>query len=244
MVSFAVSRTEPQWSAAPWHVRTSSHLPITPAPGRTRAGAVPGPRTWRRWSSSTGPAFRAPGVVARGRGGRRWGAGVAHHRHRARRGDRRRQRADPRGATGLPRVDRRRSRLAPAGTRAGAAAPGGGPRTRGIGTMARARGGQREPRRGRAVPTGGFAVSRRFWEDGRWRQEMLAASEVRVGCQLGLVVTGASGSRLAAAFAEQAAERPDVGALHFVLSDGAGSSSPRSWARNARPRTASPTVWR
>ncbi len=42
-----------------------------------------------------------------------------------------------------------------------------------------------------------------------------------MGCELGLVVTGASGSRLAAAFAERAAEHPDVGVLHVVLSDGA-----------------------
>ena len=42
-----------------------------------------------------------------------------------------------------------------------------------------------------------------------------------MGCELGLVITGASGSRLAAAFAERAAAHPDVGALHIVLSDGA-----------------------
>lgn len=42
-----------------------------------------------------------------------------------------------------------------------------------------------------------------------------------MGCELALVVTGASGSRLAVRFAEQAAELPQVGALHVVLSDGA-----------------------
>jgi len=42
-----------------------------------------------------------------------------------------------------------------------------------------------------------------------------------VGCELGLVVTGASGSRLAVRFAELAAAHPDVDALHVVLSDGA-----------------------
>ena len=42
-----------------------------------------------------------------------------------------------------------------------------------------------------------------------------------MGCELGLVITGASGSRLAARFAEQAAEYPSVDVLHVVLSDGA-----------------------
>jgi 4-hydroxy-3-polyprenylbenzoate decarboxylase len=42
-----------------------------------------------------------------------------------------------------------------------------------------------------------------------------------MGCELALVVTGASGSRLAARFAEHAAEHPDVDVLHVVLSDGA-----------------------
>jgi 3-polyprenyl-4-hydroxybenzoate decarboxylase len=42
-----------------------------------------------------------------------------------------------------------------------------------------------------------------------------------VACELGLVVTVASGSRLAARFAELAAEHDDVSALHVVLSDGA-----------------------
>jgi 4-hydroxy-3-polyprenylbenzoate decarboxylase len=44
---------------------------------------------------------------------------------------------------------------------------------------------------------------------------------VDVGCELGLVVTGASGSRLAVRFAEHAAAHPDVDAVHIVLSDGA-----------------------
>jgi 4-hydroxy-3-polyprenylbenzoate decarboxylase len=39
--------------------------------------------------------------------------------------------------------------------------------------------------------------------------------------ELALVVTGASGTRLAARFAEMAAAHPDVGVLHVVLSDGA-----------------------
>ncbi len=39
--------------------------------------------------------------------------------------------------------------------------------------------------------------------------------------ELGLVVTGASGTRLAVRFAELAAEHPGVSALHVVLSDGA-----------------------
>jgi len=39
--------------------------------------------------------------------------------------------------------------------------------------------------------------------------------------ELALVVTGASGTRLAARFAEMAATHPDVAALHVVLSDGA-----------------------
>jgi flavin prenyltransferase len=42
-----------------------------------------------------------------------------------------------------------------------------------------------------------------------------------VGCELGLVVTGASGSRLAARFAEQAAGHAQIDAVHIVLSDGA-----------------------
>ena len=42
-----------------------------------------------------------------------------------------------------------------------------------------------------------------------------------MGCELGLVVTGASGSRLAVRFAEQAAGHPGVDAVHVVLSDGA-----------------------
>lgn len=42
-----------------------------------------------------------------------------------------------------------------------------------------------------------------------------------MGCELGLVVTGASGSRLAARFAEQAAGHSEVDAVHVVLSDGA-----------------------
>jgi 4-hydroxy-3-polyprenylbenzoate decarboxylase len=44
---------------------------------------------------------------------------------------------------------------------------------------------------------------------------------VDVGCEIGLVVTGASGTRLAVRFAEQAAAHPDVDAVHIVLSDGA-----------------------
>ncbi|MGD1146616.1 MAG: UbiX family flavin prenyltransferase [Thermoanaerobaculaceae bacterium] len=42
-----------------------------------------------------------------------------------------------------------------------------------------------------------------------------------MGGELALVVTGASGSRLAVRFAEQAAEHPQLGVLHVVLSDGA-----------------------
>ncbi len=42
-----------------------------------------------------------------------------------------------------------------------------------------------------------------------------------MGRELALVVTGASGSRLAVRFAEQAAEHPGLDALHVVLSDGA-----------------------
>jgi len=42
-----------------------------------------------------------------------------------------------------------------------------------------------------------------------------------VAREIALVVTGASGSRLAARFAEQAAEHPQIDALHVVLSDGA-----------------------
>ncbi len=42
-----------------------------------------------------------------------------------------------------------------------------------------------------------------------------------MGCELGLVITGASGSRLAARFAELAAGHADVDAVHIVLSDGA-----------------------
>jgi 3-polyprenyl-4-hydroxybenzoate decarboxylase len=42
-----------------------------------------------------------------------------------------------------------------------------------------------------------------------------------VGCELGLVITRASGSRLAVRFAELAAEHNDVSALHVVLSNGA-----------------------
>ncbi len=42
-----------------------------------------------------------------------------------------------------------------------------------------------------------------------------------MACEIGLVVSGASGMRLAAAFAERAVAHPDVTALHLVLSDGA-----------------------
>jgi 4-hydroxy-3-polyprenylbenzoate decarboxylase len=42
-----------------------------------------------------------------------------------------------------------------------------------------------------------------------------------MGVELGLVVTGASGTRLAARFAELAADHADVTTLHVVLSDGA-----------------------
>jgi len=42
-----------------------------------------------------------------------------------------------------------------------------------------------------------------------------------MGRELALVVTGASGMRLAARFAELAAAHPEVDALHVVLSDGA-----------------------
>ncbi len=42
-----------------------------------------------------------------------------------------------------------------------------------------------------------------------------------MGAELALVVTGASGTRLAARFAEMAAEHERVEALHVVLSDGA-----------------------
>jgi len=42
-----------------------------------------------------------------------------------------------------------------------------------------------------------------------------------VGAELALVVTGASGARLAVRFAELAARHPEVSALHVVLSDGA-----------------------
>ncbi len=42
-----------------------------------------------------------------------------------------------------------------------------------------------------------------------------------MGCEVGLVVTGASGSRLAARFAEHAASHPEVDAVHLVLSEGA-----------------------
>ncbi len=42
-----------------------------------------------------------------------------------------------------------------------------------------------------------------------------------MGRELALVVTGASGSRLAVRFAEQAAEHPQLDVLHVVLSDGA-----------------------
>jgi 4-hydroxy-3-polyprenylbenzoate decarboxylase len=42
-----------------------------------------------------------------------------------------------------------------------------------------------------------------------------------MGAELALVVTGASGTRLAACFAETAAEHERVDALHVVLSDGA-----------------------
>jgi flavin prenyltransferase len=42
-----------------------------------------------------------------------------------------------------------------------------------------------------------------------------------MACEIGLVVSGASGMRLAAAFAERAAAHPAVTALHLVLSDGA-----------------------
>jgi len=42
-----------------------------------------------------------------------------------------------------------------------------------------------------------------------------------VGGELALVVTGASGSRLAVCFAEQAAEHSQITALHVILSDGA-----------------------
>lgn len=42
-----------------------------------------------------------------------------------------------------------------------------------------------------------------------------------MACEIGLVVSGASGMRLAAAFAERTAAHPDVTALHLVLSDGA-----------------------
>ena len=42
-----------------------------------------------------------------------------------------------------------------------------------------------------------------------------------MSCELALVVTGASGSRLAVRFAELAASHPGVSAIHVVLSDGA-----------------------
>jgi 4-hydroxy-3-polyprenylbenzoate decarboxylase len=42
-----------------------------------------------------------------------------------------------------------------------------------------------------------------------------------MGRELALVVTGASGTRLAVRFAELAARHPEVSALHVVLSDGA-----------------------
>jgi 4-hydroxy-3-polyprenylbenzoate decarboxylase len=42
-----------------------------------------------------------------------------------------------------------------------------------------------------------------------------------VAVELALVVTGASGSRLAVRFAELAIDHPEVSALHIVLSDGA-----------------------
>ncbi len=42
-----------------------------------------------------------------------------------------------------------------------------------------------------------------------------------MACEIALVVSGASGMRLAAAFAERAAAHPEVTALHLVLSDGA-----------------------
>ncbi len=42
-----------------------------------------------------------------------------------------------------------------------------------------------------------------------------------MGCELGLVITGASGSRLASRFAELAVGHADVSALHVVISDGA-----------------------
>ncbi len=42
-----------------------------------------------------------------------------------------------------------------------------------------------------------------------------------MGREIALVVTGASGSRLAVRFAEQAAEHPQLDAVHVVLSDGA-----------------------
>lgn len=42
-----------------------------------------------------------------------------------------------------------------------------------------------------------------------------------MGAELALIVTGASGTRLAARFAEMAAQHEGVGRLHVVLSDGA-----------------------
>ncbi len=56
-------------------------------------------------------------------------------------------------------------------------------------------------------------------DDGGWR--WCAAWGVVVAVELALVVTGASGSRLAVRFAELAADHGEVAGLHVVLSDGA-----------------------
>ena len=120
-----------------------------------------------------------------------------------------------------------------------------GPRTRGIGTMARARGGQREPRRGRVVPTGGFRRLAAFL--GR---RLLAAGDAPPPrrCAWGVSLDSWSPAPAVRASRRRSPSRPPstpTSARSTSSSPtGPGSSSPRSWARNARPRTASPTVWR